>query len=151
MPKVHMLIGIPGSGKSTYAQKLKEETKIPIVSSDEIRKKFPLLDESGIWPKVYELAASYLNQGISIIYDATNITPLVRKRFDENLAKYAVSYEKIAYYFDTPPYVCVERVTKRNQKDRELFLPIEVIYSYAEKIIRPTLAEGFEKIIVIEK
>lgn len=36
-PKLFMLVGLSGSGKSTFAQKLAKEEKAIIVSSDAIR------------------------------------------------------------------------------------------------------------------
>ena len=41
MPKFFMMVGLPASGKSTYAH----EMDMPIVSSDEIRKSFGFSQE----------------------------------------------------------------------------------------------------------
>ena len=58
--------------------------------------------------------------------------------------------EMIAYYFDTPVDECVKRVDVRNNLPGNLFLPLDVIKSYGERIIKPTLDEGFKKIIEIK-
>ena len=55
MNTLHLMVGIQGSGKSTLAKKLAEELHIKVVSTDEIRQKFPSLASSMVLPKAYEL------------------------------------------------------------------------------------------------
>lgn len=150
MALVHMMVGIPGSGKSTYSNKLHKEFGYPIVSTDVVRTLHPDWEESLIWPEVYRLCAEYLSNNQDIIYDATNITPKVRNRFCEEVNKIYAKYDRIAYYFDVPADVCMKRVDERNKIPGNLFLPPEVIISYGERIIKPTLEEGFIKIIDID-
>ncbi len=147
MVRVHMMVGIPGSGKSTYAKQLHQEKGYMIVSTDVIRMLHHDWEESLIWPEVYRLTAEHLKNGIDVIFDATNITPKVRKRFRDEVNKHFEEFEVIAYYFDTLPSICASRVECRNQMANELYLPVEVVYSYGEKIIKPTLEEGFIEII----
>ena len=150
MARVHMMVGIPGSGKSTYSKVLHEKYEYPIVSTDVVRTLHPDWEESLIWPEVYRLCAEYLSNGQDIIYDATNITPKVRNRFCEEVNKIYTNYERIAYYFDVPAEICMKRVEERNKNHDNLFLPPEVIISYGERIIKPTIEEGFIEIIDID-
>ena len=92
MALVHMMVGIPGSGKSTYSNKLHKEFGYPIVSTDVVRTLHPDWEESLIWPEVYRLCAEYLSNNQDIIYDATNITPKVRNRFCEEVNKIYAKY-----------------------------------------------------------
>lgn len=152
MATLHMLIGIPGSGKSTYCRNYlsKKYPEATIIASDIVRNNNPDLKEEEIWPEIYRLCATSLKRGEDIIYDATNITPNVRNRFFNKLAEHnAVDYEKIAYYFTTDPKVCEKRVNIRNTLPNERFLPVDVIAGYGERIIAPSLEEGFKEIIVI--
>lgn len=150
MATVHMMIGIPGSGKTTYAKALAKTKNYKIVSTDYVRMLHPNWNENLIWPEVYRLCASFLAEDNDIIFDATNITPKVRQRFKDEVLKHYQDFQMKAYFFTTNLQLCMERVEKRNKMDNELFLPIEVIASYSEKIIEPTLDEGFIDIIKID-
>lgn len=156
MATIHLLIGIPGSGKSTYARKLSKEKNIEIVSTDLMRQKHPDWKEEMIWPAVYERCAVVLMSHQDVIFDATNITPKVRKRFVDNINLYYHSdepYQIGAYYFDINPQICQNRVIKRNEDCNELYLPPEVPLSYAEKVIPPSFEENFVfiKTITLDK
>ena len=153
MATVHMLVGIPGSGKSTYCNNvlIKKYPNAVFIASDIVRNNNPTMKEEEIWPEIYRLCSVSLLNGQDIIYDATNITPTVRNRFWGKLAEKGVTeYEKIAYYFITDPDRCVERVAIRNTMPNERFLPLDVIKGYGEKIIAPTIEEGFKEIVVID-
>ena len=147
MVRVHMMVGIPGSGKSTYARQLSQEKGYKIVSTDVIRMLHPDWAEPLIWPEVYRLTAEHLKSGTDVIFDATNITPKVRNRFKDEVSKHFNEFEVAAYYFDTLPAVCAKRVEMRNKMANELYLPVEVVFSYGEKIVKPTPDEGFIEII----
>lgn len=77
--KLILLCGVPGSGKSTYAQKWVEENSGLHLSSDAIRKEL-YGDEStqGNPHEVFSLmqkrAVEALNNGSNVVYDATNVT-----------------------------------------------------------------------------
>lgn len=88
-----------------------------------------------------------MKNGTDVIFDATNITPKVRNRFKDEVSKYFNEFEVAAYYFDTLPVICAKRVEMRNKMANELYLPVEVVFSYGEKIVKPTLDEGFIEII----
>lgn len=147
MATVHMMIGIQGSGKTTYAKKLAELYHYEIISTDVVRMLHPDWKEELIWPEVYKLCALNLIDGKDIIFDATNITPKVRKRFIDEVGKYTTNFVLVAYYFTTDLAICEERVSKRNTKENELYLPVEVIKSYHERLVEPTFDEGFINII----
>ena len=153
MKAVHMLIGIPGSGKSTYCKEIlinKYKNAI-LVASDKVRDNNPNVKEIDIWPIIYKQCADALNSNKSLIFDATNITPSVRKLFFDKIDELgAKHYEKIAYYFITDVNKCINRVEKRNQNPNERYLPVNIISGYNDRIIAPSKKEGFKEIIVID-
>lgn len=149
MAKLIMLIGIPGSGKTTHSVELSKKYNAKVISSDKVRQTFAGIEEKDVFPTVYRLCIEELKNGVNVILDATHITPKVRKRTFDSLDQYGVPYDKIGIYFDTPVEVCVRRVEIRNQDPNELFLPLDVIESYGKNIVMPTKEEGFEEIIII--
>lgn len=138
---IHMLIGIQGSGKTTFAQDLSKQLNCEIISTDNYRKQG--IPENQLWNLVYQNCANKLKENKEVIFDATNITPKVRKRFYDEVNKYNITPIIGAYYFDTDVDVCYERVKQRNENKDELYLPEEVVLSYHSKIIPPTFDEDF--------
>lgn len=151
MATVHMMVGIPGSGKTTFSKKLQSKYNYPIISTDIVRMNHPNWNEIEVREEVHRLSAEYLSKGADIIYDATNVTPRVRKRFRDEVEKFFTGFEVKAYYFQTDINTCIERVKRRNLLDNELFLPIEVITSYSLQIIEPTCEENISEIIIIKE
>lgn len=151
MKTVHMLIGIPGCGKTTFANKLIKEHQMMVLSTDVVRKNNPSFTEEMIWPEVYRLAGTILNRGEDFIYDATNITPKVRARFVEKVTPYCCDFKMIAYFFKVDWHVCYERAEIRNLDPNEHHIPLDIIEGYNEKIIAPTSEEGFIKIIIVNE
>lgn len=147
---IYIMIGVPGSGKSTYAKQLQKELNCEIVSTDALRNNHPDWEESMIWPEVYRLCALALQNNDDVIFDATSATPKVRKRFVDEVEKYGVEMQMAAFYFDTPWEECRQRVIKRNTMPGERYLPPEVVESYGHSIIKPTLDEGFTFIKIIQ-
>ena len=145
---IHMLVGIQGSGKTTFANKLCKELDCEIISTDKVRQMGVV--ESEVWKIVYQKCCDALNNNIDAIFDATNITPKVRKRFSDEMIKLGATPIIGVYYFITDVNKCYQRVKNRNTMENELYLPEEVVFSYYEKLIEPTLEEGFEFIKIID-
>lgn len=149
MAILHLMVGVQGSGKSTYSRKLRDEFGYTIISSDEVRMMHPDWEESKIFPEVYRLCANELKEGNDVVFDATNITPKVRARNINLVREHYRDFEVYAYFINTKKELCKERVIKRNNMEGELYLPIEVIDSYFNNLVPPSLEEGFDKVIVI--
>ena len=140
---IHLMVGIQGSGKSTFSKQLAIEKQIQIISTDGVRKIYPELPEKEIWPLVYRLCAEELNQGKDVIFDATSITIGARTHLKEQVKCYCDSFQVGCYFFLTDLSLCKHRVQVRNQMQDELYLPIEVVEQFYNRLIPPTLDEGF--------
>lgn len=136
--KVEILVGIPGSGKSTYAREMEKHNYL-VISQDRTRDK-------------YKCIRDYIN-GLqfkrNIIIDRTNVTKEQRKIWIE-LAK-AYDYQTIeCNYFKIKLPDAQERVVKRINHENMDSLSSEKKKSVCEnffKIIEPPKTrEGFSKI-----
>ena len=67
---IHMLVGVQGSGKSSFAKEMSEKDNIEIVSSDAIRRKFKGIEEYKVWEIVYNRMAEIEKEGKDCIFDA---------------------------------------------------------------------------------
>ena len=117
-PICHILIGIPGSGKSTFAAELANLGNYRIVSTDAIRQQLHG-DASiqGEWLEIEEKVLSEivntLAQGDSVIYDATNAKRVWRMdllmKLNSSLASLSQHEDKVqwmAWYLQTPIATC---------------------------------------------
>ena len=117
MNKLIMTVGLPRSGKSTWAKEQSEEFGCPIVNPDSIRlalygQPFIAEGETMVWAIAkYMVTSLFLAGHTTVILDATNTT---KKRRDEWLNPL---WECEFKYFDTPQDVCIERAKSIGRVD----------------------------------
>lgn len=156
MSKLYVMCGIPGSGKSTHAQRIKEleeasGTKCYVLSSDGYRKAM-FGDESDqthnneVFTKLYEDMRKYLAEGSSVVIDSTNTTLKVRRRIlnEANKPPSKAIYDsiyKVCVIVNETASQCVLQDTKRERS-----VGIEVIYKYVRNFQCPQIFEGFDAI-----
>ena len=141
-----MLVGISGSGKSTYAHYMKNMFLEPteVVSSDAIRGEL-YGDESiqGDPNKVFCIMLArtkqFLSEGKSVIYDATNLSDKRRINFLKQIEGF--DCPKLCHELIVDPRMCSE-----NQKLRARQVSDEVIYRQVKQFRPPHISEGWDGI-----
>ena len=119
MIKVEMLVGIPGSGKSTYAKQViaKDPSNWVRVNNDDLR----AMMNGSVWSADYEkmitdarnyLIRDALKRGKNVIIDNLNIN---RRHFDD-VCKIAKSVNADIQVFEKAFYIELEEAMERNSK-----------------------------------
>lgn len=141
MAKLYTMVGLPGSGKSTFSALHPE---CVVIASDAIREEL-YGDESTqgnpveVFKVVYERIGEELAKGNDVIYDATNTVAKFRKQIINTFEA-----EHICVFVNTPKDECLRRNAQRAR-----FVPVEVIERMARQFEAPTLNEGFVKILEV--
>lgn len=142
--KVILLVGLPGSGKSSW---LAERDEVAI-SSDEVRRLLTGdVASQRVNDRVFATVRYLLEQRLAIgmetsYIDATNLTPTERRPYIEIAQSQGAAAE--AVFFDVPLPEC-----KRRNAARARVVPEEAMDKLAQRLTPPVLEEGFSSITVI--
>jgi predicted kinase len=148
MTEFIMLVGLPGSGKSTYASSLLKETPNCVyLSSDKIREEL-YGDESiqgdatKVFNTLHNRVCSALTNNQSVIYDATNVNRKSRRGILNRISGFTVN--KSAHIVWAPYEECVQRDSNRHRTVGE-----EVIHKFIYRWETPYYDEGFGTIVLV--
>ena len=150
MPKCYQMIGVPGSGKSTWIRNQIWALGLTIVSTDAFVEAYA--EQQGrtynevfqdYMPTAVDLMAQQVvfarEHGHSVIWDQTSTTVASRRKKFRMLP----DYEHIAVVFGTPePAELARRLAGRPGKS----IPDHVMLSMLQNLKEPTLEEGFQEI-----
>jgi predicted kinase len=142
-PRIVLLVGLPGSGKSTWA-----EGKRGVLASDALREL--LADDpnnQNIHARVFRALRDLLKHRLELkrpvtYVDATNLTPYERRPYIALADLFDCEIE--AVFFDVPVSQCIQRNRARGR-----VVPDEVIHKMAERLVAPKVTEGFSRVSVI--
>lgn len=153
-PRLYMLVGVPGSGKSTWVNRqIEQKDKYYIASTDRLLEIYASM-RGATYDDVFKENIGYAEKAMlthvkdaimynyDIIWDQTNIT---RKSRAKKLAMIPDTYEKIAVFFPTPETGELDRrLATRTGKT----IPPYVIDGMVEMLEQPMVAEGFDEVRV---
>lgn len=146
-----MLVGIAGSGKSTYAEYIQEyicnrSERATIFSSDVLREEYYgdasiQGDNSAIFKELNARTLRQLEQGYTVIYDATNLQAKRRIALLKEVRAINPNIDCICILFQVSPHTCIER-----QSTRTRVVPEDVIKRQYHQLEMPSYGEGWDKI-----
>jgi predicted kinase len=150
MPKCYQLIGVPGSGKSTWVKNQIWALGLTVVSTDNFVEAYA--NQQGrtysevfkdYMPTAIDLMIQQVafarQHGHTVIWDQTSTTSASRRKKFRMLP----DYQHIAVVFKTPdPEELSRRLASRPGK----IIPEEIVQDMIDRFEMPTLAEGFAEI-----
>ena len=143
----YILVGLSGGLKSTMAEVLAKFHSAVLVSSDAIRGELSFVEDQSqndlVFKIFHQRIRNGLNEGSSIIADATNLTIKSRRQIID-IAKRIPNVEIVCVLMATPYLTCVERDKKRSRSVGE-----EVLEKQLKKFQIPFYEEGFDDIVVV--
>ena len=145
-PSLILLCGIPGSGKTTYAEKyIKKHFNTVHLSSDKIRAELwgnevTQGDNDEVFSLMQSRAIEALNNGQNVVYDATNITRKDRAYIISLCPKFVKIECHIIF---TPIETCIERDAARKRTVGK-----DVIDRMLKKFQAPYYDEGIDNIYI---
>jgi len=147
----YMLVGLPGTGKSTYCQENKHRMyNCTIISSDDImmdiactygftyNQLFDDISYSFCEKMMHKIAKLAIERGDNIIWDQTNLTIKSRTK---KLVMVPKHYLKVAVVFNIPN----DWETRLNRPGKTI--PSKVLETMKKSYQMPTEAEGFDIVV----
>jgi heterogeneous nuclear ribonucleoprotein U-like protein 1 len=157
-PEIIVMVGLPGSGKSTWSDNMlanSPDSYVVVSSDDELER---MADHEGIsygeaHKKYIGKAVSIskqkfreaVNKGENIIWDQVNLSPKKRRSI---LNQVPASYKKTAVAFEVTASELNQRLAKREQETGK-HIPPHVMKNMAKTYRPPTKEEGFDNVIFV--
>lgn len=138
---LHILCGIPGSGKSTLSRQLAEQHNAILHCYDDIPGAHSPSKQEGVHQAMYERIVQDLRDGKEVVCDDLHTTKDMRQKLLDALC--GVECVKVLHVMQTPLDVCIER--NRNRHPGRL--PDFVVTGCHSRYEAPSLSEGWDEII----
>ena len=156
MKRAYMLVGVPGSGKSTWLKQFSDHGAV-LVSSDQYIEEAAatagktysevFADEADrATVKMKADITQAIEDGRDIVWDQTNLTVKSRRPKVERLKQ--AGYDVVAIVFELLPDELERRRSMRKFETGKTVAP-HILRSMEASYQRPTEAEGFSKIALI--
>lgn len=151
MNKFTMLVGLPGSGKSSIAERMTMiDENVVWISSDAIREKLwgdanDQQHPNTVFGAMFSMSLDALNKGHDVVYDATNLNAKTRAATLKQLRERA----HVQFYAICNVVLCSIKECKRRQNDRDRKVPDEVIDRMVHQFQTPWYNEGWDLVSAI--
>ena len=137
-PKLLMLRGLPGSGKTTFARQLVDDGWVR-VNKDDLRKMlhnsvFSKANEAFILSLRDEIIIRALVNGKNVVVDDTNLDPKYAIQLESIALEFLSDYEE--KFFDTPVEECVRRNYLRDEQ-----VPEKVIWDMYHRYLEQPISK----------
>ena len=150
MAKLNITIGMPGSGKTSYAKKHLLTSNSVYLSSDQTRiDMYGFEDQTHngeVFERMKQETILALQNGFDVIYDATNLVRKRREALIKDIKNRISNVEINAYLCCTP----INIVLERNMTRTERHLPWDKLVQMIQSIEPPMYYEGFDNIYLID-
>ena len=147
MAALNIMIGFPGSGKSSYAKKYLLTNNSVYLSSDDIRIELYGFEDQTHNTEVFERmkreTLMALQNDFDVVYDATNLSK--KRRSDIIKSAKMCDAEVNAYLCCTPINIILERNITRQERQ----IPWDKLIQMIQSIEPPMYYEGFDNIYLI--
>jgi len=151
MSIIYIAVGLPGSGKSTYAKNFIKGKDIEYLSSDELRAVYGK-DQSDqsvtsiVFGHIKRKVDEFLKDGKNVLVDATSINRKERSDYIKTAKKYGAKVVAIVFKMDRQGLI--DRNKKRGEQGgREV--PTFVIDKMLAKFEEPSYDEGIDVMIYV--
>jgi predicted kinase len=156
-PLAYMLVGTPGSGKSTWAARILEDSRTALISTDAyiermaeaVGKTYGEVFESAIKDATALMKlhrAEAIAKAMNIVWDQTNLTIKSRRPKIDSLRE--SGYDIVAVTFEIPDEELRARRKAREEATGKAIAP-SILEQMGKDYQRPTRLEGFNKVIIV--
>ena len=151
MNTLYITVGLPGSGKSTYAKEFIKGKDIEYLSSDELRAVYGKgQDDQTVTPIVFghikRKVDEFLKDGKNVLVDATSVNRKERSDYINTAKKYGAKVVALVFKMDRQGLI--DRNKKRGEQGGRV-VPDWVIDKMLAKYEEPSFAEGIDVTIYV--
>lgn len=151
MNTLYITVGLPGSGKSTYAKEFIKGKDIEYLSSDELRAVYGKgEDDQTVTPIVFghikRKVDEFLKDGKNVLVDATSVNRKERSDYINTAKKYGAKVVALVFKMDRQGLI--DRNKKRGEQGGRV-VPDWVIDKMLAKYEEPSFDEGIDVTIYV--
>jgi len=148
---LYITVGLPGSGKSTYAKKFIADKNVEYLSSDSLRAVYGKgEDDQTVTPIVFghikRKVDEFLKDGKNVMVDATSVNRRERSDYINSAKKYGAKVVALVFKMDRNGLIA--RNKKRGEEGGRV-VPDWVIDKMLNKFEEPDHNEGIDTIIYV--